>query len=87
MPENKPESSGLKDMQENKIERYLKENPVAIDYKLTMFDLVMINSYLQHIARIYNIDNHVGFVPGNLNHLLMKLQATFTRTTIEVKDP
>lgn len=83
---NKDEDSGLKDMQVIKIERFLKENPIPNDYKLTTFDLVMINTYLLHCARIYHIDSHVGYTTGNLHHLLMKLQVVFSRKTIDIED-
>ena len=64
--ENNGEDFGLNDMQVIKIKRYLKENPISNDYKLTTFDLVMINTYLLHCARIYNIDSNVGYNTGNL---------------------
>lgn len=64
--------------------KYVEENKIPEDYVLTNLDLARIYQYLHHLQSVYNIDSHVGYVPGISLSLMTKIGMVLARTKVNV---
>ena len=64
--------------------KYIEENKIPEDYVLTNLDLTRIYQYLHYIQSVYNIDSHVGYVPGLSLSLMTKIGMVLDRTKVNV---
>ena len=64
--------------------KHCDENKIPEDYILTNLDLMKIYQYLHHIQNVYNIDSHVGYIPGVSMSLMNKIGVILNRTKVNV---
>jgi len=64
--------------------KHIEQNRIPEDYVLTNLDLTKIYQYLHHIQSVYNIDSHVGYVPGISLSLMTKIGMVLDRTKVNV---